>query len=287
VSTAAAKRQSSAWWVRHVTSRMVTYTVLTAGAVAVVFPFIWMILTSFKNVFEAIAAPPILFPRVWRWQNYVDAWNSAPFARYFANTLFIAAATTGGMLVTSVPAAYAFARMRFPGRNVLFLLFLATMMIPTEVTLIPNYITVYRLGWLDKYPALIVPFVANVFGIFLLRQFFMSVPDDLHDAAKLDGCGHARFLWHVALPLSVPALITVSLFEFLGSYNALLWPLLVTQSPHMRPIQVGLTVFQTENQTDVHLQAAASAFVTLPVILLYLAAQRRFIEGIARSGLKG
>lgn len=287
MTTATVKKRSSGWWARHIASRTLVYSVLTAGAVAVVFPFIWMILTSFKNVFEAIAVPPITFPSVWLWHNYVDAWHSAPFARYFFNTLFIATATTGGMLITSVPAAYAFARMRFPGRNLIFLVFLATMMIPSEVTLIPNYITVYRLGWLDKYPALIVPFVANVFGIFLLRQFFMSVPDDLHDAAKLDGCGHGRFLWYVALPLSVPALVTVSIFEFLSSYNALLWPLLVTQTPSMRPIQVGLTVFQTENQTDVQLQAAASAFVTLPVILLYLAAQKRFIEGIARSGLKG
>lgn len=287
MATAATKKRTGAWWAKHIASRTVTYTILTVGAVVVMFPFVWMILTSLKNIFEAIAVPPIFFPKEWLWRNYVDAWNAAPFPRYFANTLFIAVATTGGMLLTSVPAAYAFARMRFPGRNALFLLFLATMMIPAEVTLIPNYITVFRLGWMDKYPALIVPFIADVFGIFLLRQFFMSVPDDLHDAAKLDGCGHGRFLWYVALPLSVPALITVGIFQFLGSYNALLWPLLVTQSPNMRPIQVGLTVFQSENQTDVNLQAAASAFITLPVILLYLAAQRRFIEGIARSGLKG
>lgn len=284
--TTVAKKRSTDWWLRHVTVRAAAYAILTAGAVLVIFPFIWMVLTSFKDYFEAISPQPQLFPKVWLWQNYVDAWNAAPFARYFANTLFVASASTLGMLVTSVPAAYAFARMRFPGRGLLFLAFLATMMIPSEVTLIPNYITISRLKWLDTYQALIVPFLADVFAIFLLRQFFMSVPDELHDAAKLDGCGHGRFLWFVALPLSVPALITVGLFQFLGSYNALLWPLLVTSKPHMRVLQNGLTVFRTENGTDIHLQMAASTFVTVPVILLYLLAQKRFVEGIARTGLK-
>jgi multiple sugar transport system permease protein len=262
------------------------YTILTVGAVVVIFPFIWMILTSFKNYAEAIASQPTMFPEVWLWRNYVEAWNTAPFAHYFLNTLLVATLTTGGTLCTAVPAGYAFARMRFPGKNLIFLVFLTTMMIPSEVTLIPNYVTIFRLHWIDKYQALIVPFIADVFAIFLLRQFFMSVPDDLQDAAKLDGCGHGRFLWHVAAPLSVPAMVTVGIFQFLGSYNALLWPLIVTQSPKMRVLQVGLTVFQTEFAMQMQLHMAAATFTTIPVIVIYLLAQKRFIEGIARTGLK-
>jgi ABC-type glycerol-3-phosphate transport system permease component len=220
------------------------------------------------------------------WENYIEAWSRAPFGRYFINSAIMSIATPLLILVTGVPAAYAFARMRFPGRNVIFILFLATMMIPQEVILIPNFITVSRLGWIDKFQALIIPWIVNVVTIFFLRQFFMSIPDDLFDAALLDGCGHFRFMIEIALPLSAPALVSTSLFNFLGSWNAVQWPLYVTNNPNMRPLMVGIKFFSSEAGMQVHLHNAAATFTTLPVIILFLFVQRRFIEGIARTGLR-
>ena len=220
------------------------------------------------------------------WSNYVEAWNRAPFGRYFINSAIMSMATPLLVLATSAPAAYAFARLRFPGRDAIFMLFLATMMIPEEVILIPNFITVSRLQWIDKYQALILPWIVNVVTIFFLRQFFRSIPDDLHDAAVLDGCGHLRFLWSIALPLSVPALVSTSLFNFLGSWNAVQWPLYVTNNPNMRPLMVGMKYFSDEAGMSVHLHNAAATFTTVPIIILFLLVQRKFIEGIARTGLK-
>lgn len=357
--------------IRYTVGRVALYAVLITGVVLVTFPFLWMVLTSFKTYGEAIASPPTFLPLSWTqrfnmlihilrtywgltvlllawtalggvvawhwikhqvwggiyflghmvaffglwklglfgaalqldvlwqaasealgyelmpfWQNYVEAWNRAPFARYFLNSLIMSVATPLLVLVTGVPAAYAFARMDFPAKNIVFMLFLATMMIPQEVILIPNFVTVSRLGWIDKYQALIIPWIVNVVTIFFLRQFFMSIPDDLFDAALLDGCGHFRFMLEIALPLSVPALVSTSLFNFLGSWNAVQWPLYVTNSPNMRPLMVGLKFFSTEGGMQVQLHNAAATFATVPVIILFLLVQRRFIEGIARTGLK-
>lgn len=268
-------------------ARVAIYTVLSVGAVLAGFPFFWMVMTSLKTLNEANAIPPTLFPAVPRWHNYVEAWRAAPFTRYFLNTAFISAAVVLGVLVTSVLAAYAFARLEFWGKRTIFALFLATMMIPFEATLIPNYVIITRLHWYNTYFALIVPWMASVFSIFLLRQFFASVPQDLYDAAALDGCGHLRTLWHVALPLARAPLAAIVIFAFLGSWNSLLWPLLITSKESLRPIQLGLSVFVTEAGTQPHLLMAASTFTILPIVLLYFVAQRQFIEGIASSGLKG
>ncbi len=219
--------------------------------------------------------------------NYEAAWNSFPFALYFRNSVFVAVCVVGGVLVTSALAGYAFARMEFFGRDVIFVLFLSTMMIPFEVIMIPNYVIVNNLGWYNDWPALIVPFVVNVFSVFLFRQFFMTIPKDLHDAALIDGCGHIRFLTQIILPLSKPAVITVLLLNFLWSWNSLLWPILVTKDDEHRPIQAGLSVFKTEAGTEINLLMAGAMLTILPIIILYLVAQRYFIEGIATSGLKG
>ncbi|MBU0495647.1 MAG: carbohydrate ABC transporter permease [Chloroflexi bacterium] len=219
--------------------------------------------------------------------NYVDAWNSAPFLLYFRNTVFMAGCIVVGVLFTSALAGYAFARMEFFGRNAIFMLFLSTMMIPFEVIMIPNYVIVYNLGWYNAWPGLIVPWIVNVFSVFLFRQFFITIPKDLHDAALIDGCGHIRFLTQIILPLSKPAVITVSLLSFLGTWNTLLWPILVTKDDEHRPIQLGLSVFKTEAGTEINLLMAGAMLTILPIIILYLVAQRYFIEGIATSGLKG
>ena len=282
-------------------SRGLLYTVLTVGAATSLAPFIWMIMTSLKSYREM--ATRVFWPASLRlstysipagqrpipdlFYNYVQAWNAAPFARYFGNSFLLASCTATGVLVTSTLAAYAFARLNFYGKNAIFVLFLATMMIPFEVTMIPNYITVSRLGWINTYWAMIVPWIASVFGIFLLRQFFATIPPDLYDAALLDGCGHFRFLTQIVLPLSKPALISVGLFNFLGSWNAFTWPLIVTREEKMYPIQVGLRYFVTESGTATQELMAAATITILPLVILYFFAQRQFIEGISTTGLKG
>jgi multiple sugar transport system permease protein len=276
----------NAYQFRSLSTRMLIYAALILGALAALAPFAWMLLTSVKSYSEATIGN--FWPQVWLWSNYPDAWNAMKFfPRYLGNSVFIALATVLGVLLTSSLAGYAFARMRFPGRDALFVLVLFTMMIPGEVELVPNYILINRLGWNNTFFALIIPWTAGAFSIFLMRQFFIAIPDELYDAALLDGCGHFRFLTEVVLPLSVPALITSALFTFLASWNSLEWPLLVTTSQAMRPIQVGLASFVTEAGTQVQWLMAAATMTILPVVLIYFVAQRWFMEGISTTGLKG
>lgn len=263
------------------------YASLIIGAVIMAFPFYWMVTTAFKSYAESVTVPPVIVPTVWLWENFSEAWNAAPFPRYFLNTIIMATGATVGTLFTGLLAAYAFARMRFYGKNVLFLMFLATMMIPFEVTLIPDFLIIRTLRWYNTFTALIVPWTASVFSIFLLRQFFMSMPKELYEATLLDGGSHWQFLWKVAMPLAVPAMITVAIFSFLGSWNSLLWPLIVTSKPTLRPIQVGLSAFQGEAGSYYNLLMAGATLAILPVVILFLIAQRQFVEGIARSGIKG
>lgn len=263
------------------------YLILIIGVVIVGFPFFWMVMSSLKPLDEVILFPPTIFPTKWLFSNYVEAWRSAPFARYFLNTALVASLVTVSVLVTSSLAAYAFALMDFKGRSFIFTLFLATMMVPYEVALIPNFVLIRKLGWYNTYAALIIPWSCNAFSVFLLRQFFLNIPKDLFDAAKIDGCGNFEMLWRIAIPLSTPAILTVSLFSFLGSWNALLWPLVVTSSEEMRVLQVGLAVFMREEGTQYHLLMAAATFTIVPIVLLYFFFQRRFIEGIVLSGIKG
>jgi len=263
------------------------YATLIVGAVIMAFPFYWMITTAFKSYAESVAVPPVIVPTRWLWENFNEAWHAAPFPRYFLNTIIMATGSTAGTLFTGLLAGYAFARMRFFGKNVLFLMFLATMMIPFEVTLIPDFLIIRTLRWYNTFAALIVPWTASVFSIFLLRQFFMSMPRELYEATLLDGGNHWQFLWRVALPLAVPAMITVAIFSFLGSWNSLLWPLIVTSKPTLRPIQVGLSAFQGEAGSYYNLLMAGATLAILPVVILFLIAQRQFVEGIARSGIKG
>jgi multiple sugar transport system permease protein len=246
-----------------------------------------MVLTSLKSYIEASASQSLV-PSMWLFSNYITAWNQVGiFPRYFANSVFIGISTVLGVLISSTLAGYAFARMRFPGRDPLFVLLLMTMMVPFEVTLVPNFILMRDLHWVDTYMALIVPWTASAFSIFLLRQFFRAIPQDLYDAAVMDGCWHLRFLWSIVLPLSKPALITSGLLTFLGSWNSLMWPLLVTNNPSLRPIQVGIAAFISDAGTQVQLLLAAVTISIAPIILLYLVLQRWFIEGIATIGIRG
>jgi len=221
------------------------------------------------------------------WENFVKAWQAAPFARYFLNSIFISVLVTIGQVITSALAAYAFARMKFRFKEPLFLVLLATMMIPKQVILIPDYAIISWLEWVNTYYGLIVPFIAAVFGIYFMRQHFETLPQDLFDAASIDGCGRLRILFQVVLPISKPVILTVALFTFIMTWNSLLWPLVMTNTPEMRPLQVGLAVFNQESGTDWELLMAASTFSILPLMFIFFIAQKQFIEGITRSGMKG
>lgn len=264
------------------------YQALFLGAFLMLLPFYWMLITSLKGSQEALEYPPRWWPEKPQWQNYPEAWHKPEvgFARYYWVSFYTTVVTTLGTLLTSTLAAYAFAKMRFVGRNLLFYLVLATLMVPGQVLIIPDYIILAKLKWLDTYKALVVPWLASVFSIFLVRQFFMTLPDDLWDAAQIDGAGRWMFLWRVMVPLSKPVLITSAIFSFITQWNSLLWPLIVTSSPEMRTLMVGLQVFNSDSGSEFHLLMAASAFCVLPVVVAFFLVQRFFIEGIARSGLK-
>jgi multiple sugar transport system permease protein len=263
-----------------------THAALVLGALVMAFPFYWMVTTGLKGPAEALSFPPTLIPKAPTLGNFRQVWQEQPFGRYLLNSGFVSTAVTLGVLVTSSLAAHAFARMRFWGRELLFGAFLATMMIPFEVVLIPDFLIIRQLGWFDSYLALIVPWTASVFGIFLLRQTFLGIPDELFEASQLDGCGHGRFLFRVALPLVTPALVTVALVTFLGSWNSLLWPLVVTHRQELMVVQVGLVSYLGEEGSQYQLVMAAATVSILPIVVLFLAAQRHFVEGIARTGLK-
>ena len=219
-------------------------------------------------------------------QNYITAWNAAPFGTYYFNTVFVAIVTTFLEIIFAAMAAFAFAKLEFFGKNLIFTLFLATMMVPGEVLLVPNFVTLTALGWIDTYYALIVPWVVSVFAIFLMRQHFMTIPNELYDAAMIDGLTKWRFLWTIMVPLAKPAVITGALLKFVGSWNSFLWVLIVTKSPEIRTLPVGLQNFSSAAGSDYHLLMAAATFSVIPVIALFLLTQKYFIAGIARSGLK-
>ncbi len=271
--------------------RIFTYLVLILGVVIAVAPFFWMISTSLMSLGEAQGTR--LLPSTIHWENYVDAWNEAKFSLYMWNSVRITVLTLAGELLFSIHAAYAFARMKFPGRETIFTILLSTIMIPAMVIIIPNFLTVTWLGrigplkWINNWPALTIPFMGSVFSIFLLRQFFAQIPDELFDAAQMDGAGHFRFLWSVVVPLSKAPIMVITILSFIGTWNALAWPMLVTNSPDWRPIAVGLNGFIDEAGQMINLMMAGAVITIIPILVLYFFTQKQFTESIARSGLKG
>jgi ABC-type glycerol-3-phosphate transport system permease component len=246
-----------------------------------------MVGTSLKSLSEAATPSLKVWPSEWHWENYREAFSAAPFIRYFWNSFLVSGCVTLSVVFTSLLAGYAFARLRFPAKSVLFFCVLATMMVPFEAALIPNFVLITRLDWYNRYAALIVPWCANAFSIFLVRQAFLSLHRDYADAARIDGCGPLRFLFYIGAPLIKPTLVTVALFAFLGSYNALLWPLVVTSEDTRRVVQVGLMAFAGDAGVRVHLLMAAATLVICPTVVLYLFAQRYIEEGIRSGGIRG
>jgi multiple sugar transport system permease protein len=279
----------------RVSPKLFTHVVLIAVGMLVAYPFYYMVSTGLKEFFESITSPPTLFPtQGLHFENYLEAWGKAPWGRYFANTVLIAGVNTLGELITAVLAAYAFAQMDFKGKAAAFTLLLATYMMPGEATLIPNFVIMTRLfrpndadHVVQGYLVQMLPFLASAFSIFLLRQQFLAVPKELRDAAVIDGAGHLRFLWSVVLPISIPALVTVAIVSFYGSWNSFQWPLIMTSRPDIQPIQVGFNAFRDTARSQYHLLMAASSFVVAPIVLLYLVGQRYLVQGVARTGIRG
>lgn len=304
-STAAFDRRVARTRLFRQVGQVVLYVVLSFLAFVALLPFLWMISQSLMTLGETLNRQWV--PAKPQFQNYVDAWNDAEFSRYFWNSVIITTTTITGLLFTSVLAAYAFARINFFGRNTVFTLLLATLMIPELVIMIPNFLTItgnipffplpqihpsetpiieFGGSWFNLLPALTIPFMANAFSIFLLRQFFAQIPDDLWDAARIDGSGHLRFLIQICLPIVRPAMMTVALLTFIASWNALIWPLIVTRTDDWRPLVVGLYNFKSDQGPQTHLLMAASFITTMPILVLYFVTQKTFTESVANTGIK-
>lgn len=267
--------------------RVATYTILSFGAIIMVFPFVWMTLSAFKQPSEIIAYPPILFPANPSLDLLNRIWTEIDFKRYFANSLLVSVIVTLVQLFTSAFVGYVLAKYRFTGRNVLFFTIIATMMIPWPVLLIPQYLIVLKLGFMNTYWALILPALYSSFGIFLLRQFMHSIPDELIDAARIDGASEPNIFIRIILPMCGPALAALGIFVFMWSWDSFVWPLVVINSESMYTLPLGLATFTNQYWTD-YAAVNAGAFISvIPVLIVFLVLQRRFIEGIALTGMKG
>ncbi|HOK53051.1 MAG TPA: carbohydrate ABC transporter permease [Armatimonadota bacterium] len=264
------------------------YIILCAVGISMLVPFCWMIITSLRDKTEFFREITGLLPTGPHWSNYIDAWTTMPFGRYFFNSFFVAVVVTFGQMITCSFAAYAFARLKFRGREPLFKGYLSTMMIPQQVTLIPLFLLMVKFRWLDSYYALIVPFLVSAYGCFLLKQFFLTIPEDLEDAARIDGASHWSIFWRIILPLSKPALAAFGVFTFLASWNSFIWPLIVISRPTMKTLPIGLQALQGfYGDGNWAVLMAGSVIAALPMIVIFLFAQRYFIEGITLTGIKG
>jgi len=286
----ATDRQSSFYSskeLRKLLTAIGAYCLLALLAFLTLIPIIWMILSSFKSQNEVLQFPPRWLPQIWHPDNYIQAINFAPFGQYLLNTLFIAISVTAIVVISSAMAAYAFARLKFKGRDLLFLIYLSTLMVPAQVTIIPLFILMRSLGWIDTFQGLIIPQAFSAFGTFLLRQFFLTIPYELEDAARIDGASRFRCFLQIILPLAGPALATLAVFSFLFQWNNLLWPLIMSNTDATFPIAVGLRNFQGQFANVWNLLMAAATMATVPVIAVYVFTQRWFVKGIVISGFGG
>ncbi|AVT30359.1 sugar ABC transporter permease [Plantactinospora sp. BC1] len=263
-----------------------THAALAVGTMLMVVPFAWQFLTSLKSLSSATRVPPTIQPD-WHWSNYRRVFELLPFGDQFLNTALVAVGRTAGQLLFCSMAAYAFARLRFPGRNLLFGVFLSVLMVPPPLFVIPQYEIMAKLGWLNSLQALIVPGLFSAFGVFLLRQFFLGLPKELDEAARLDGASPLRIYWSVMLPLAKPGLLALAILALLWSWNDLFWPLVVNTDPDKMTLSAGLASLQGQFQTDYPVLMAGSLLASLPVIAVFVVMQRHFIEGIALTGNKG
>lgn len=265
---------------------LLTHTLLALGALGMLIPFVWQFLTSLKTLPHATRVPPTLIPDG-RWSNYSRIFDLVPFGEQFLNTLIMTAARSIGQVLFCSMAAYAFARLRFPGRNLIFGVFLSVLMVPPQLFIIPQYEIVAELGWLNSMPALIVPGLFSAFGVFLLRQFFLGLPIELDEAARLDGANPLRIWWSVVLPLARPGLVALGILTTIWSWNDFFWPLVVNNDPDKMTLSAGLASLQGQFMTDYPVLMAGSLLASLPVIAVFIVLQRQFVQGIAFTGTKG
>lgn len=267
---------------------LVKYLIISTGAAIFIFPLIWLVSSSLKTLDQLYILPPKLIFLPIQWRNYVIIWDYAPILRFLLNSLYVVIMTVIGSILSCSIVAYSFARLRWPGRDICFLLLLATMMIPYPVTIIPLYLIFNILGWIDSFkPLWIQSWFAGAFYVFLLRQFFLSIPRELEDAAKIDGCSYFGIYWRIILPLVKPALTTVAIFSFMGAWNDFIGPLIFINSTNKMTIALGLSFFLRAYGGEFHLMLAASTVMIVPVLLLFFFTQRYFIRGIVLTGLKG
>ena len=271
----------------RVTGTLLKYLILALGAFIMVFPFVWMIIASLMTAGEIQLRPPVWLPAHPQFNNYSDLSQSIPIARLYFNSLFTSGTIVFGVLLSSSLAGFAFAKYRFPGREFLFYLILATMMIPFFVTLIPVFFIVRQLGWIDTYQGLVVPGLTSAYGIFLMRQFMVTVPDELIDAARIDGASELKIFWRIVVPLVRPALATLGTFAFIGSWNNFLWPLLVINSRDLMTLPLGINTMKSLYADNTNLLMAGTAVAVIPMLFVFIFLQRYFIQGIALTGLKG
>ncbi len=263
------------------------YAILIIAAVIVLYPIYTAVNLSLLSDTELASYPPKLFPSGFHFENFGRALQQAPLGRYLMNSIVQSLLVMFGQLVTASLAAYAFAFIDFKGKNVIFLIFLATMMIPWEATIIPNYLLIRQLGWTDSFQGLSIPFMATGFGTFLLRQFFLKIPKELHDAAVMDGASDLRFLLTIVLPLGRPALGTLAVYSFLQTYNQYLWPLLITNLPNMRTVQIGIALLQDEERFMFNTVMAGVVIILIPTIILFIFSNRQLIRGLTAGAVKG
>jgi len=280
----ATPRDFSGWWYRRGRFGL-SHGVLVLLAATMLVPFLWMVFASFKPLVEVEQLKP--FPTRWQPQNYPKVFQEIPFGRYYFNSLFVAAWVTFLQCLTSSMAGYAFARLRWRGRDHVFRLYLATLMIPGVVTMIPNYTLMVKLGLLDAYAGLIVPASFSAFGTFLLRQFMLTIPPSLDEAAAMDGASHWQVFWNIILPLARPGLITLGIFTFLGNYGSFFWPLILIKSEHLRTLPIGMLYFDTMYGRQTNLIMAASVMNIIPLIILFIVSQKFIVKGIQLGAVKG
>ncbi|MDQ6739334.1 MAG: carbohydrate ABC transporter permease [Actinomycetota bacterium] len=271
---------------RGVWLRAVLFLILAAVAVAMVFPFVWMVLTALKPERNIVTFPPRLWPPIWTLENFTNIWQRVPFGRFFLNSVLFAGGVTIVSLFLDSLTAYALARLRFPGRDLIFLIVLIALMIPFQVMFIPLFVTVHDFGLLNTYAGLIIPRATNAFGIFMLRQFFLTLPRELDEAARIDGAGEFYIYSRLILPLSVPGLATLAVFHFMYNWNDFLWPLLITSSTDMRTLPAGLALFMGQHVVEYGVIMAGATLALAPLFVAFLFAQKYFVAGIALSGIK-
>lgn len=272
---------------KNTTTKVLCYIVLLIGGLITLFPFIWMIFTSLKTQPETLDPNGSIIPLHPQWHNYVEAFKAAPFLTYFRNSVIVALVSTVLVVFTTVLAAFAFTKYEFKGKKIIFTLFTATLMVPGELMIITNYNTINQLGLYDTLPAIFMPYLASVFYIFLVQQFFNGVPNELYLSAKIDGCSDFKYLMKILVPIAKPIIITISLLNIIASWNAFLWPLLVTNSVGNRTLPIGLIQFQTEAGTQFNLLMAASTMIIIPMLILFIFTRKYIVSGLTSGAIKG